>query len=566
MSMWEFAEDRKTLSPEEVEFWKKEFERTLKIGVELEFNLNFRDGMCKGTKNCRCIHYAKGCKDDCGNYNDCKKTPNRYGCLNRETILCKDDCENCSHFEFSCIKENCLNFVPACITCKKFDKGCDICSDRYDIKKDPDAIRQYLTEVLKPTFNWGKIGEYCVAEITTDGSLANGVEITTSGLKFHKEKLFSSLEKIISEALDKDAYVNERTSIHINLLTTYYRDNLTKRESLSNVKTNELLKPIPEIIVANFLQLVRKYQNALTWLSMALPYKENRTRWEKFRLSLLSFNPLFKNIKAVLEEIERYCSNNGRYDYGFANFSKMVNAYVKNSFEVFHVEMRVMDNIPIPEVILAMCALFQAMIFKAISMSKYGTLILFKEELQKAQTIKGQILNGKGSWDSPRFSETTISEGLAMELEESAIELINLVKEDLNKIDRSLYKILISLAKEPISYRLERKKINLKDMRYKTKEIWTDLREPFRELFKFEKSKPSEIPVVLKMIHKLVEFKEIKADDIEDWINKAINYLYRMKKLDITKDELAEVVEDKIKKGEWEWVDDIKTFSIGGQI
>jgi len=449
MGKWIFYEtpSKPTLTSEEVRYWKTNLDRILKAGIEFEFNLPSNKGKCYGDlRKCPCVKFGQmldidevGCWQECGN---------------------KDKCTAEHGEEFiksNCTGITCSNYISACVTCEEKVTDCESCKYLYDPKKDPDNIRRSLREELSPSNTYGKINESGVHSIVCDGSLlgsgeeGKGAEIITTGRRVDYWEFFKMNKKIIDESLSKGAYVNERCSIHVHLLASYY--NNLKLSMRGDGNASELEKPLPQIILANFHQLCRKYQNAMTWMSMALDKETHLTRWEKYRASILDISPLRRNMREIISMLEQRTGKSGG-KYGWVNYMFM-RFNSKHDLNRFHLEMRVMDGNMSPSAVTAMTCLFYALVIKAVEISRYGLLeVGSQEEVEEAFSIKERLLNNNPEgWGVPhRFSDYMLDEKQQDILIQQSLELIYQVKHILLKLGPA-YDVLEQLAYQPIAFR-----------------------------------------------------------------------------------------------------------------
>ena len=544
-------DNKKPLSKSEERYWIHSFNKTLKTGFELEFNLLVKNGMCKGDRpECRCIHINSGCANECLKAEECVTTKAYFNCANYSKKCIDMECKDCENHEYKCDPSTCIEFVSKCLFCENEDKGCDKCEDRYQLKYDPQAVRFKLSNIFEPTKNWGNFGKHGIAEVTRDGSLKGdgGVEITTVGRYTDFFSTYKTLKKIIDTVTDYGAYVNRRTSVHIHILTGHYKHHTKKVEGSPNdIRTNELEREIPQIIFANFWQLCRRYQNALTWMGMGLKDPNHRTRWEKFRISILKYDPLFKNMRTFIAEVINDIANYGRNDYGFFN---PINTVVSENgdLRVFHVEFRALDNLACPSILAAFGCLIHAMILKAIEISKYGTMTICDDLLDQLQKTKEKILNNcPNGWDpgpNGRVSTTKINREIQEELITDSLNLLKLVKKHLAKFGNSPFNILRKLALKPLSYYLEEG--------YSTKEV----EKEFEAEIEFP-SEESESNPIEEAVQKIIDLREIAdCDTLDLWIVKT-HELLKQHCLKITRKEFRKLVKSKIRNGEWEWSEHI---------
>ena len=523
------------LTAEDVRYWRSALTKLLKVGIELEFNLPEQKGVCKGDNaHCPCIHIDQDCWKECANTKECSKTPCIDTCENRSPDCTAEKCEKCKDYKLACLGTNCIEFVSACFTCKKFDKNCDTCPKKYDVSKDPKQIRQYMTNELNPSGNYGKVSQSGVVSITTDGSLSGdkGVEIITIGRRPDYWEFFRMSKKILDMCTEKGAFLNERCSSHMHLLTSYY-DNPDSR-------INELERDMPETIVANFHQLCRRYQNAITWMTMALDNPRHMTRWEKFRISVLEVSPVTKSMQEVNQQI---CNKSqklaNKEKYGWVNYTNT--QFSGNMISKFHVELRVADSTLCPSYYAGLACLFYALLIKAAEISRYGVLKIGDEEwLDRATTIKDTMLNGTGGYDGGRMSDTRHTLEYREELIYQSFELINQLKGILMKLGPA-YDILAKLAQQPVA------------LRRIDGDKWEDIENALA--VKMEESDQIEF-----RINEVVDLRYIEdCRSIEEWISevsKIVNDLEDANMaMEITKEDIKKFVDNKMRDGELIWSD-----------
>ena len=455
---WDFVQHptRKPLSAREVSYWKLNLSRILKIGAEFEFNLPDKPtGTCRGKSfTCPCVYYGteRTCWEGCLNEPTCSKTKNIGTCANRTDKCTEDKCKDCEAYTFKCVGIHCVNRLLPCIDCKEFELDCTMCMYRFDPNKNPDAIREACRNKFNPSGSYGIMGKSGVHSIVKDGSLLGqkGMEIITSGRRVDYWEFYKMSKSIIDESVSRGAYTNERCSIHMHALASYYgkTDGMSSR---SSTKTNELEKNMPEIIFANFHQLIRRYQNAITWMSTGLDDPNHLTRWEKFRVSILKISAVRNSMKDVKEMVS---AESGGNKYGWINY-RMCEFGQDNSLQRLHTEVRVMDGILSPSAVAAMSCLYYSLFIKAVELSRYGILkVGDKDWLAQALEVKSALMNNNSSWDegnkAGRFSDTSQLTAYVKVLTSESFELISQLKHILAQVGPA-YEVLEKLAESPCS-------------------------------------------------------------------------------------------------------------------
>lgn len=454
---WSFINHpaKPTLSDEKVRYWKAQLAKILKIGTEFEFNLpDKKNGNCKGDSNsCPCaLMTSSDCWMSCINVDTCVAARVPEKCANRTDICNPKDCITCKHFVGECKNIFCPNFTTACFMCEDFALQCDKCQFKYDPTKNPDTIRQDIATVLKPNNSYGIISEFGVHSITTDGSLSGkkGVEIITVGRRIDYWEFYNMSKKIIDTATSMGAFVNERCSLHMHVLAAYYGKIAAGEKFGIPTRINEMEKSLPEIVVANLHQLIRKYQNAITWMTMGLNDPEHMTRWEKFRVSVLLTSAIYDPMIKVRDDVSKTAGGN---KYGWVNYSN-IGFDDSGDIKTFHIEFRVADCLLCPSATAALACIYYALVIKAVEISRYGVLEVGDSRwLKNAVTIKDVILNNMKSYDSgDRFSSTKGLLKYQNELVFDSLELTHQLKHILIKIGPA-YEVLEKLAERPIALR-----------------------------------------------------------------------------------------------------------------
>jgi len=458
-SRWDFVQHpiRKELSAREVSYWKLNLSRILKIGAEFEFNLPDKPtGTCRGESfTCPCIYYGSDldCWKGCLNEETCSKTQNIGTCVNKTDECSVEMCKDCKKYEFKCVGTSCANRAIPCIDCKNFELDCINCTYRFDPTKNPDAIREACRNTFAPSGSYGIMGKSCVHSIVKDGSLLGqkGMEVITSGRRVDYWEFYEMSKSIIDESVKRGAYTNERCSIHLHALGSYYgkMDGMSTR---SPSKTSELERNVPEIILANFHQLIRRYQNAITWMSTGLNIPDHITRWEKFRVSILKISAVQNSMRDVKDLVT---SQSGGNKYGWVNY-RMCDFAEDNSLRRLHTEIRVMDGILSPSAVAAMSCLYYALFIKAVELSRYGIMkVGDKNWLTHAIEVKDALMNNTASWEEGnkeggRFSDTSRLPEYVKTLTSESFELISHLKHILAQIGPA-YEVLEKLAEAPCS-------------------------------------------------------------------------------------------------------------------
>lgn len=530
---WKFYThpSKTTLTASEVRYWKESMKKLLKVGIEFEFNLKELKAKCRGDNiQCPCIHIDKDCWKICQRHENCKRSPYYDTCTNKAKKCKPEKCKNCSDYNLRCLGTSCVEFISKCFTCENFEKNCNTCPKKYDPKQDPKSIRKVLYDELRPSQRYEKVSSSGVIDIVTDGSLLGdkGVEIITIGRRIDFWEFYTMSKKILDRATDLGAYLNERCGLHMHLLASYYE---------SEHGINEMERNMPEIILANFHQLCRRYQNAMTWMTMALDDPNHMTRWEKYRVSILGITPVTADMKTVAEEV---ASNAGGNKYGWVNYSRM--RFEGDKISRFHVEMRVPDETLCPSIYAALACMFYALVIKAIEISRYGLLKVGEEEwLKKAREMKKAILNNCSDWGGEnRFSNTEKVLDYRENYITESLDLIDQLKGILLKLGPA-HDILIKLAERPVA------------LRRIDGEKWEDIEEDLRVEI-------NEIDQMELKLNEIIDLRIIEdCKTMKEWITEVSKVVKEDKDTDqkVTTEDIELFVNGRMREGEIIWSDSV---------
>ena len=497
---------KKTIDAAEARYWKSMLHKILKIGLEFEFNLPNKNGTCKGDNNaCPCGNMAEM---------ECWKECTRA-----------DECEAAK--EGKCFGLFCTGFSSFCAVCTKFEVNCKSCEHRYDPNRNPDSIRERMGQTLRPSQSYGNVTKHGVHSIVTDGSLLGkkGAEVITVGRRPDYWEFFKMSKDIIDLAVENNAFVNERCSIHSHLLASYYGKLPNGKDGVPGVpnQVSEMEKDMPEIILANFHQLCRRYQNAMTWMTMGLDDPKAMTRWEKYRVSVLHTSAIMNSMQKVVQEVSQNAGGNkyGWVNYNYCQFNE------NGSLRRVHVEMRVMDGLMSPSAVAAMSCLYYSLMIKAVEISRYGVVeVGDKDWLTRAENIKQTLLNNmKGYQDGDRFGNTKNLINNYETLISESFDLISQVKHILMKLGPA-YDVLEKLAERPCA------------LRRCDGEPWEKIEADLAVAMTTDDHFTNKLAEIIDL--RLID----QCKDEVEWINEASNLMREDRELNIDPDD--DTVEDKI--------------------
>jgi hypothetical protein len=310
---------------------------------------------------------------------------------------------------------------------------------------------------------------------------------------------------------------------------------------------SELEKNMPEIILANFHQLCRRYQNAITWMTMGLDEPERMTRWEKFRVSVLGISAILNSMDKVVQEVS---ANSGGNKYGWVNYN-YCSFNEDGSLRRLHVEMRASDCLLSPSAVASFACLYYAMMIKAVEISRYGIVeVGDKEWMDQAVTIKEAMLNNmKGYGDGDRFANTKHLYKYYDVLIAQSFDLIAQVKHVLMKLGPS-YEILEKLAERPCA------------LRRCDGETWEQIEADLEVEMSAE-------DLFTSKVREIIDLRYLdQCEDEAEWVKEASTILRDDKDLkidpddDTIEDKVGEYIKAKKDDGEMIWLDRVGTMGM----
>jgi hypothetical protein len=435
--------DRPPLTSTEVRYWKGMLRKIAKVGFEHEYNLTESRGTCEGnTYACPCNHPDKDankCYEKCASFSTCKLRD-----------------------KYECPGIYCIEFNSPCKVCDNYVRDCNGCVMFNDPNKKPSAARNNIKEALRPTNDLSKPGENGVLAVIDDGSLlgSGGVEVTTVGRRVNYDSFKTQATRIVDVCTKNNAFLNERASIHTHLVGGYFDlsysgdgrvEVVYGKKSRGSKHIQELEQPMPDIIIANFHQLLRRYHNALTWITSAGTDKKHLTRWVKFRKPIIKYSALRTPMVRVKQQIAADVNQNGKY--AFVNYYN-TQFDGKGCVTRFHVEGRFSDGMLSASAIASTGLLLYSMLITAVSISRYGILHSGDADyMEQASNIQAVLMNNDGSYDGPRTSNTSKFEAYRETVRKQAEEMVNILHSELRHHGDAL-KVLKKLADKPCSMRL----------------------------------------------------------------------------------------------------------------
>jgi hypothetical protein len=219
---------------------------------------------------------------------------------------------------------------------------------------------------------------------------------------------------------------------------------------------SELEIPMPEIILANFHQLHRRYEPALFWIMSSGEAMETLTRWSKFRQPIRQYGAMQSNMRKIQKELADNIPGGGQGTAGkYASCSYYFCKFDQDgNITTFHIENRIPDGCMAPSVVAAWGMMVYAMMLKAVRLSQYGLMEMgSREYAEQLEEASQHLINGHNrEYGGHRVADTSGVGPYIPFYRESARELVQLLKGELNKFGPA-FDILMQLADRPLSLR-----------------------------------------------------------------------------------------------------------------
>lgn len=294
-----------------------------------------------------------------------------------------------------------------------------------------------LSNALNPTNSIAEFGTCGINAVKSDGSLLRGAETCTVGRRISFIDLYEQYKYIINKMIEYEPYISPRAGMHNHFLLDY------------TGMYNCLEKPMPGIILKNFLQLIKRYAPCMVWVTSTIKHDIPGiiTRKHTFCNHTSLYSTAIPSKTAG--EIKRIIHNRDRYK--FINLIPLITEENEDNIIRFHVELRYPDCSLFPAQMAAQNILHAALLYKAIELSEYGIIACSDDEDDWTE-IK-RLMN------AIRTEDYTNGDRVSAPLPQSDVELVRSRSEEMIKelksaiyaVDKNAYPILRQLAYEPIS-------------------------------------------------------------------------------------------------------------------
>jgi len=288
-----------------------------------------------------------------------------------------------------------------------------------------DAIRQ----ALEPSGSFDRLGPNGVLDVQTEHC---GIEIRVIGRQPSCRALQRQYSQIMQVIESHNGRIKSTCGLHFHLLTP------------------GLAEPVPEIVMANLWNLVRRYAPELKYLTSTGNSRQAlcRRRNHNSHLEMVRHSPATMTMQEICESLRK--SKIVPEHQNFFNVQHL--GFIETGAILpLHLEYRFPDATLSASAITAFSFLFLALLLEAVNLSQYGVIHVGKiKDWRRKQDILNLLSNNDGDLAS---SDTTgITDEIICELREGANELLELLQPLFQHFNHQhAFEVLQVLANQPIS-------------------------------------------------------------------------------------------------------------------
>ncbi len=371
-------------------------------------------------------------------------------------------------------------------------------------KTNIDELRGELEILLKPSQDLEHLGELGIYDVVKEHC---GVEIQVIGRHPHWNALWEQYKRLNTILMEKKVRIRPTCGLHFHLIAV------------------GLSESIPEIILANLWNLVRRHAPGLKFLFSggSVPNGICRRRQHNAHYEFMNISPVDHRMQEIKEMLKK--SLHVPEHQNFFNVERQT-FNDKGELDNFHLELRFPDGDLSPTSIVAKTFLFFAMVLKAVEISKYGLIDPgCPEHWQRKKQLMDLLSNNDG--DLARSDTSGIGEQEITELQNNATDLLVFVKSTLNRFTNPAYNVIKSLIEKPISIR----RIEHDD--------WQIIENELRSIATY----PFFIDLIDTEIIKIIELGLVKGkDSVSSWLNEV------SKETELKKSEIKRRIDGYIEK------------------
>jgi hypothetical protein len=292
-----------------------------------------------------------------------------------------------------------------------------------------EAILSELIQKLNPSGDINRLGRNGVLDVASEHC---GFEIRVIGRQPYYRTLLEQYQAILNSVCAHQVRARFTCGLHYHLLTI------------------GLGETMPEIILANYWNLVRRYAPNLKFLTSTGNHLTalTRRRNHNSHLEMVKHTPSAMKMQDIQTQLRKSASVPEHQ-----NFFNLEHVEFTGDGQIqnFHIELRFPDADLSPTSIVAKTFLFLALLLKAVEISQYGIIHVGRiREWRRQIELLDLLSNNEGMHAA---SDTSgITPEMIAELRQGNRELMELVKPVFSRFQNNpCFEVLAFLAENPVS-------------------------------------------------------------------------------------------------------------------
>lgn len=293
-----------------------------------------------------------------------------------------------------------------------------------------EDFQPQIETLLSPSKNMNQLGPLGVYDVIKEHC---GIEVQIIGRHPHWDALCKQYRQAVLPLLEKGIRMRPTCGLHYHLIGI------------------GLAETVPEIILANFWNMARKFAPGLKFITSGGDSMQGlcRRRQHNAHYEFLRQSPLNRSMSQIqghLKESMEVPEHQNFFNLEHIRFDEA------GDIQTFHVELRFADGDLAPVSITAKTFLFLAMLLKAVEISKFGLLHVGKiRDWNRQKELMDMISNNDGKLATSDTS--AITPAILEEYRNNAAGLLSFLKSIFIILDNPAEIILRELCQRPISLR-----------------------------------------------------------------------------------------------------------------
>jgi len=294
---------------------------------------------------------------------------------------------------------------------------------------DRPVFENEIISLLKPSGTYDLLGQSGVISVSPEHC---GIEIRVIGRQPYYRALHDQYRELTELLLARGARARSTCGLHFHIITP------------------NLAEPVPEIILANLWNLVRRYSPELRFITSCGESRSGlcRRRNHTSHVEMVRHSPIHTTMQEIQKELHE-----STVVPEHQNFFNLENIGFTEDGDIypFHLEFRFPDADLSTTSITAKTFLFLAMVLKSVNLSQYGVIHVGKiVPWRRKVELLNLLSNNEGALATSDTSQVT--DDMLDELRQGCHELLDLLEPIFDGFeDNPSFEVLETLAETPVS-------------------------------------------------------------------------------------------------------------------